>query len=951
MSLAVPALLISGLAVLASADAGLATTVLATTVLATTGAPVPASSGAAVPAAGQPAHPVDPTVRSYAVRGVSATALQTLGDTKAAHSHNLAALSAPRPATGFAVTGVTWRGTAPPGLSLAVRTRTGGHWSGWTPMEYDKEHGPSAGSGEAKNARPGTDPFVVGAVDDVQLRVLSDSGRAPTGLTLDVVDPGTSTEDASPEPITPDEAAEISAPSLPAASAPSPTTITAPDGATASAEKTTSATNTQVTTRPATPMPTIYSRADWGADERLRDCCVEYGEVHAGFVHHTVNANGYSRAEVPAILRGIYAYHTQSRGWRDIGYNYLIDRFGQIWEGRYGGITLPVVGAHTLNYNENSFAASAIGNYDVARPSSAMIDAYARLYAWKLSLHGIRPTSRQNVAGTAFNAINGHRDAAQTACPGRYLYAKIPAIIAKAKNYQHLFLGRAMQHSFMRDKRPDVLLVGARGGVSVSKGTGPPGFGAPVSAPSPGFSGADLVAPVRDVTGDRVPDLMARDASTGRTAVYPGLKTGGVGTASHLVGKWANADLFAGVGDLTGDGNNDVIARSETTGELRVYPGRGDGTFARARVAIAAATGFDLVAGAGDFDGDGFADIVTRGVHGAVFVWFGNGKGGFPRNLRVAHDWSGRDAISGGVDLTGDRRPDLVARNAKTHVVSTYANIDGHALSPAIGHRKSSARYLAVSPDLTGDSRPDVLALSRTSTLTAYPGSRANWLRPPTSRPYSWTGTDKVLVVGDWDRDGYVDVMARRASDATMRLYRGTSQGGFEAPVGSWPGWGNRRQITPVGDFNGDGFADLMAQTSRGAVYLYPGRGLRGFRSPILMRSSLPQGSTIVGVGLWTHDGAPDVVVRDGQGRMLLYPGNGPGGLDDPSVIGTGYRAYRTLVGVGDLTGDGAPDLIGRRADGQAWLIPGRPISSKAPRGGFGSPQYLASDWSRYFVG
>ena len=110
-------------------------------------------------------------------------------------------------------------------------------------------------------------------------------------------------------------------------------------------------------------MPTIYSRADWGADERLRDCCVEYGEVHAGFVHHTVNANGYSRAEVPAILRGIYAYHTQSRGWRDIGYNFLIDRFGRIWEGRYGGITLPVVGAHTLNYNENSFAASAIGNY------------------------------------------------------------------------------------------------------------------------------------------------------------------------------------------------------------------------------------------------------------------------------------------------------------------------------------------------------------------------------------------------------------------------------------------------------------------------------------------------------------------------------------------------------------------------------------------------------------
>jgi hypothetical protein len=114
-----------------------------------------------------------------------------------------------------------------------------------------------------------------------------------------------------------------------------------------------------------------------------------YGDVHAGFVHHTVNANNYTRREVPAILRGIYAYHTQSRGWRDIGYNYLIDRFGRIWEGRYGGVTLPVVGAHTLDYNENSFGTSAIGNYQIARPTSAMLDAYARLFAWKLSLSGV----------------------------------------------------------------------------------------------------------------------------------------------------------------------------------------------------------------------------------------------------------------------------------------------------------------------------------------------------------------------------------------------------------------------------------------------------------------------------------------------------------------------------------------------------------------------------------
>ena len=156
---------------------------------------------------------------------------------------------------------------------------------------------------------------------------------------------------------------------------------------------------------------------------------LHYFEVHAGFVHHTVNANDYTRAEVPGILRSIYAYHTQSRGWSDVGYNFLVDRFGRIWEGRYGGVDRPVVGAHTLGYNDDAFAMSAIGNFELVQPSQAMIEAYAALFAWKLSLHGVTATSsKQYVTKRYFQAINGHRDAASTACPGKYLYAKIPEI-------------------------------------------------------------------------------------------------------------------------------------------------------------------------------------------------------------------------------------------------------------------------------------------------------------------------------------------------------------------------------------------------------------------------------------------------------------------------------------------------------------------------------------------
>ena len=131
---------------------------------------------------------------------------------------------------------------------------------------------------------------------------------------------------------------------------------------------------------------------------------------------------------MPGIIRGIYAYHTQSKGWSDIGYNFLVDRFGRIWEGRYGGVDRPVVGAHTLGYNDYAFAMSAIGNYEIAQPSDAMVQAYGALFAWKLSLHGVDASStRQRVGPDTFQAINGHRDAGQTACPGRVPLRQAPA--------------------------------------------------------------------------------------------------------------------------------------------------------------------------------------------------------------------------------------------------------------------------------------------------------------------------------------------------------------------------------------------------------------------------------------------------------------------------------------------------------------------------------------------
>jgi len=184
--------------------------------------------------------------------------------------------------------------------------------------------------------------------------------------------------------------------------------------------------------------PAWVTRAGWGADESLRKEAPVKAPVRMAFVHHTAGANTYTRTEAPGIVRGIYVYHTTGLGWNDIGYNSLIDRFGTIYVGRYGGPRQGVVGAHTYGFNTGSTGVAIMGTYTSATPPAAMA-SLEHLLAWKLELHGLDPQGNATmIAGgsdrytegqtVTLPVIAGHRDANYTACPGDALYAQLATV-------------------------------------------------------------------------------------------------------------------------------------------------------------------------------------------------------------------------------------------------------------------------------------------------------------------------------------------------------------------------------------------------------------------------------------------------------------------------------------------------------------------------------------------
>ncbi|MEU7024226.1 N-acetylmuramoyl-L-alanine amidase [Streptomyces sp. NPDC046203] len=356
----------------------------------------------------------------------------------------------------FRLLGVTWddpRAEVPGPIEVRTRDLATGRWSDWTELERH----PAGLDGERAAGRGSTEPLWVGPSDGVEARIRGAGGESgqgdglddkaaaplPAGLRVHLIDPRSAGEgtdagragtragsDPDGSPTTEDAGTKAGdgANGAPAAED-SPTVPPSQPGPSSTAAR-----------------PRVVTRAEWGADESEVTEPAIYlpaGRIKAAFVHHT-DSRPYECSQSASIIQGILDYHVRVEGWRDIGYNFLVDKCGTIYEGRKGGIDQPVHGAHTYGWNAQTTGIAVIGDFSAEGAPQAALASVARIIAYKLGQYRVDPGGRTTLTSGAnqtvgtrkyvegdpytFDAISGHRDGFATACPGDGLYGQLNTI-------------------------------------------------------------------------------------------------------------------------------------------------------------------------------------------------------------------------------------------------------------------------------------------------------------------------------------------------------------------------------------------------------------------------------------------------------------------------------------------------------------------------------------------
>ena len=347
----------------------------------------------------------------------------------------------------FLVAGFTWTGGedgAPPeGVSIYLRVRQDGEWSPWY-LNEPSDAGRDDGAGRA-----GTDELVTGGADAVQASVVGDAAALPADLTLALV------------PDHPSGESDLGAADVRTAEA-EPTGVAAASAAQSGlrddrgpAENLTGASAVQLpAAAPAAAQDDlsalVTTREEWGANPAYLNWWPNYAPADHVVVHHTAGTNDYTAEQSPSIVRGIYYYHAVILGWGDIGYNLLVDKYGQVFEGRYGTLDSDpgtmVVGGHSYGANTGTMGIAMMGNYSFVSPSSIQIERVGQMTGWFLARAGVtdaygssrftfRATQKYRRGQTIdLDVISAHRDVGYTTCPGDAGYSMMDPIRSAAQD-------------------------------------------------------------------------------------------------------------------------------------------------------------------------------------------------------------------------------------------------------------------------------------------------------------------------------------------------------------------------------------------------------------------------------------------------------------------------------------------------------------------------------------